>query len=77
MTGMRIALPSMNDIKKVPVREEGKVIPDPVKIVSYGLNLHPGTRVAKAAYRKAVKEFPTSKHNEATENTAEKKLPRE
>ena len=50
MTGMRIALPSMKDIKKVPVREEGKVIPDPVKIVSYGLNLHPGTRVAKAAY---------------------------
>jgi len=44
----------MKDIKDVPVRKEGKVIPNPVEIVGYGLNLHPGSRVVRAAYRKVA-----------------------
>ena len=54
--GLRIAVPSLDDIRNIPVREEGQMMANPIDIASYGLNLHPGTRVVRAAVRAAVKE---------------------
>jgi hypothetical protein len=51
---IRIAIPSPADIRAVPVPNSGQLATYPVDVVKYGLNLHPGARVARAAVNAAV-----------------------
>ena len=46
---VRTAIPSMNDIQAVPRLNEGRVVTYPVRVVRYGLNVHPGARLVRAA----------------------------
>ena len=46
---IRTAIPTMAEIQDVPRLREGRVVHYPVRVVRYGLNIHPGTRLVRAA----------------------------
>ncbi len=46
---IRTAIPTMADIQAVPRLREGRLVHYPVRVVKYGLNIHPGARLVRAA----------------------------
>lgn len=46
---VRTAIPTMDDIRAVPRLNEGRLVHYPVRVVRYGLNIHPGARLVRAA----------------------------
>lgn len=46
---IRTAIPTMADIQAVPRLRDGRLVNYPVRVVRYGLNIHPGARLVRAA----------------------------
>ena len=46
---VRTAIPSVAEIQAVPRLNEGRLVHYPVRVVRYGLNIHPGARLVRAA----------------------------
>jgi len=43
----RVAIPTMADIQAVPRLRDGRLVNYPLRVVGYGLNIHPGARVVR------------------------------